>query len=166
MHRSKTKLTKSIVRPGKTQIRLDIRPAWSESSLSAWRSTGSLATHWAHSEDWSDWADAQRLHSTIVFSIDNNVNISSTCSKTVHTKFTKPLILRGHHSPPMWSKNIHFLPNSVRHYLLSSWYTMSSHRIVLSFFTGSTKQNEPNIYPVTGFPTKVCLILTDISSSF
>ena len=28
-------------------------------SLSAWRKLGSLATHWAHSEDWSDWADAQ-----------------------------------------------------------------------------------------------------------
>ena len=27
------------------------------------------------------------------FSIDNNVNISSPCSKTVHTKFTKPLSL-------------------------------------------------------------------------
>ena len=32
-----------------------------------------------------------RLHSTIVFSIDNNVNIASPCSKTVHTKFFKPL---------------------------------------------------------------------------
>ena len=31
------------------------------------------------------------LHSTIVFSIDNNVNISSPCSKIVHTKFIKPL---------------------------------------------------------------------------
>ena len=31
-----------------------------ESSLSAWRKLGSLATHWAYSEDsWSDWADAQ-----------------------------------------------------------------------------------------------------------
>ena len=28
-----------------------IRPVWSESSLSAWRKLGSLATHWAHSED-------------------------------------------------------------------------------------------------------------------
>ena len=28
-----------------------IRPVWSESSLSAWRNLGSLATHWAHSED-------------------------------------------------------------------------------------------------------------------
>ena len=39
------------------QISLDIRPVWSESSLSAWRNLGSLATHWVHSEDWSDWAD-------------------------------------------------------------------------------------------------------------
>ena len=38
---------------------LGIRPVLSESSLSAWRNTGSLATHWAHSKDWSDWADAQ-----------------------------------------------------------------------------------------------------------
>ena len=35
------------------------RPSWSESSLSTWRKIGSLATHWVHSEDWSDWADAQ-----------------------------------------------------------------------------------------------------------
>ena len=47
------------VRPVKTQIKLGICPVWSESSLSAWRKVGSLATHWAHSEDWSDWADAQ-----------------------------------------------------------------------------------------------------------
>ena len=40
-----------IVRPAKTQISLDIRPVWSESSLSARRKRGSLAIHWAHSED-------------------------------------------------------------------------------------------------------------------
>ena len=37
--------------PAKTQISLGIRSVWSESSLSAWRNLGSLATHWAHSED-------------------------------------------------------------------------------------------------------------------
>ena len=42
------------VRPAKMQISLGVRP---ESSLSAWRNFGSLATHWAHSEDWSDWAE-------------------------------------------------------------------------------------------------------------
>ena len=36
------------MRPAKTQISLGIP---SESSLSAWRKLGSLATHWAHSED-------------------------------------------------------------------------------------------------------------------
>ena len=30
---------------------LGIRPVWSESSLSAWRKHGSLATHWVHRED-------------------------------------------------------------------------------------------------------------------
>ena len=45
----------------KTQISLDISPILLESSLSAWRKVGSLATHWAHSEDWSDWADEAEL---------------------------------------------------------------------------------------------------------
>ena len=44
------------VHPAKTQISLGICPDWSESSLSAWRKHWSLATLWAHSEDWSDWA--------------------------------------------------------------------------------------------------------------
>ena len=49
------------VRPAKTQISLGIRSVWSESSLSAWRKLGSLATHEAHSKDWSDWADAAHI---------------------------------------------------------------------------------------------------------
>ena len=52
-------LQKWHVRSSKTQISLDFRPVWSESSLFAWRKLGSLATHWAHSEVWSDWVDAQ-----------------------------------------------------------------------------------------------------------
>ena len=47
--------------PSEDSISLGIRPVWSESSLSAWRKLGSLATHWAHSEDWSDWAEAQAV---------------------------------------------------------------------------------------------------------
>ena len=39
------------VRPAKTQISLGIRPVWPESSLSAWKNIGSLATHWAHNSD-------------------------------------------------------------------------------------------------------------------
>ena len=45
------KTNKVSVRPAKTQISLGIRPVWSVSSLAAWRNLGSLATHWAHSED-------------------------------------------------------------------------------------------------------------------
>ena len=45
------KTNKMSVRPAKTQISLGIRPVWSESSLSAWRNLGPLATHWAYSED-------------------------------------------------------------------------------------------------------------------
>ena len=45
--------------PAKTKISLGIRLVWSGSLLSAWRKLESLATHWAHTEDWSDWADAQ-----------------------------------------------------------------------------------------------------------
>ena len=45
------KTNKVSVCPAMTQISLGIRPVWSESSLSAWRKLGSLATHWAHSED-------------------------------------------------------------------------------------------------------------------
>ena len=38
-------------------LSLGISPVWSVSSLSAWRNTGSLATHWVHSKDsWSAWA--------------------------------------------------------------------------------------------------------------
>ena len=59
LSRLRTKPTNWHVRPAKTQISLGTRPVWSESSLSAWRSTEPFATHWAHSKDWSDWADSQ-----------------------------------------------------------------------------------------------------------
>ena len=56
-----TKPTKWPVCPAKTQISLGICPVWSESSLCAWRNLVSLATHWAHSESWSDWMNAQAV---------------------------------------------------------------------------------------------------------
>ena len=53
------KTNRMSVHTAKTQISLGVHPVWSEYSLSAWRNLGSLAIHWAHSKDWSDWADAQ-----------------------------------------------------------------------------------------------------------
>ena len=55
------KTNKMNVRPAKTQISLGIRPVWSESSLSAWRKLGPLATHWAHSEDSDQTGRVPRL---------------------------------------------------------------------------------------------------------
>ena len=55
------KTNKMSVRPAKTQISPGIRPVWSESSLSAWRKLGSLATHWVHSEDFDQTGRMPRL---------------------------------------------------------------------------------------------------------
>ena len=55
------KTNKMSVRPAKSQISLGIRPVWSESSLSARRKLGSLATHWAHSEDSDQFGRMPRL---------------------------------------------------------------------------------------------------------
>ena len=43
------------------KISLRIRPVWSESSLSAWRKLGSLATHWTHSKDFDQTGRMPRL---------------------------------------------------------------------------------------------------------
>ena len=51
MSRIMRKPAKRASRSAKTQISLGIRPVWSEYSLSAWRKAGSLANHWALSED-------------------------------------------------------------------------------------------------------------------
>ena len=55
------KTNKVTVRPAKTRISLGIRPVWSESSLSAWRNLGSLATHWVHGEDSDQTGQLPRL---------------------------------------------------------------------------------------------------------
>ena len=48
---SHEKTNKMSFVPSEDSDHLGIRPVWSESLLSAWRNVGSLATHWAHSED-------------------------------------------------------------------------------------------------------------------
>ena len=46
------------VRPAKTQISLDVHPVWSVFAVHM-KKCWVLATHKAHSENWSDWVDAQ-----------------------------------------------------------------------------------------------------------
>ena len=68
LSRLMTKTTKWHVHPAKTQISLGIRPVWAESSPSAWMKLGSLATHWAHSEDLSlRWAHSHFVFYTCMF---------------------------------------------------------------------------------------------------
>ena len=78
MSRDVTKPTKRHVRPARTQISLDIRPVWSESSLSAWKNLGSLDTQWAHSEDSDQTGRMPRL----------------ICLRWVHTHFVGFVTLR------------------------------------------------------------------------
>ena len=80
MSRLMTKQTKWHVRPAKTQIYLGIKPVRLESLLSARRKLGSLATHWAHSEDsdqtgWMPrliWVSAGRTVILLVLSWDGS----------------------------------------------------------------------------------------------
>ena len=92
-----TKPTTWHVRPAKTQISLGIRPVWSESSLSAWRNIKSLATQWAHSEDWSDWRMPRLIRvfagRTLVISLV--LSCCGSCVKKLKTCFITCLAEEG-----------------------------------------------------------------------
>ena len=84
------------VRPAKTQISLDIRPVWSESSLSAWRKLVSLATHWAQSKTLirlggcPGWSESSL--GALIFWFCHEVaqiTLSETSCRENTTKFTK-----------------------------------------------------------------------------
>ena len=67
------------------------RSAWSESSLSAWRSIGSLATHWVHREDWSDWVNKLYWRKLISHDLSHDWLVLLYCPKadvmTYHMTF-------------------------------------------------------------------------------
>ena len=69
------------VRHDKTN-KMTVRPAKTQVSLSAWRKLGPLATHWAHSEDWSDWVNAQADSSQKLLRIKVTPDLHLTYSKT------------------------------------------------------------------------------------
>ena len=77
------------VRPAKTQISLGIRPVWSESSLSAWRKSGSLATHWAHSENSDQTGRMTRLIWVFAGRTDTLLVLSCRGSYVVHVSFSR-----------------------------------------------------------------------------
>ena len=81
------KTNKMSVCPAKTQISLGICPVWSESSLSAWRKLGSLATHLAHSNDSGQtgrmprltWVFAGHTATLLVLSCRDSKSPSGVC---------------------------------------------------------------------------------------
>ena len=106
------------VRPAKTQISLGLCPVWSESSLSAWRNLGSIATHWVHSKDsdqtgfvmlWLIWRITYSTTPRFLLSwVDSFINVYTTqylyfllqvflqeCYKAHHLAHLHPWALEG-----------------------------------------------------------------------
>ena len=93
------KTNKIAIRPTKTQIGLGIRPVWSEYLLSAWRKSGSLATHWAHSKD-SDqtgrmprliWVFAWRTVTLLVLSCRGSNFLCALLFKKLNLQHRSPI---------------------------------------------------------------------------
>ena len=88
MSRSMTKPTKWPVHPAKTSAWADTQS--DQSSLSAWRNLGSLATHWAHSNLWSDWASESSLDALVILLVlscgDSNTSNSVVTAKPIGYK--------------------------------------------------------------------------------
>ena len=87
------KTSKVSVRPAKTQISLGIRSVWSGSSLSAWRKFGSLATHWAHSEDSDQTGRMPRL--IWVFSGRTLILLVLSCRGSFDANFSRSCVVHN-----------------------------------------------------------------------
>ena len=89
------KTNKMSVRPAKTQISLGIRPVWSESSLSAWRNLGSLASHWAQAktliglDGCLGWSESSLGAHTFcwVCGVVDHIYLRSRCFPVTYTHF-------------------------------------------------------------------------------
>ena len=113
-----TKPTKWHVRPSKTQISLGIRPVWSESSLSAWRKLGSLATHWVHSEGsaqtgwmpWLIWVFAGHAATLLVLSCCGSYNYCCCISDKINFPLTLGCGWKKYSSLICWKQQwVHFV---------------------------------------------------------
>ena len=96
---------------GKTLISFhtNMSPIWSESSLSAWRKLGSLATHWAHSEDSDQTGQMPRLiwvfagHTAILLVLSRGGSyLLFVYIQHVQCLFVKIKLSNLHHSLPVY----------------------------------------------------------------
>ena len=123
MSRLMIKPSKWHVRQAKAQISLGIRPVWLESSLSAWIKLWSLATHWAHSEDYDQTGRMPRLIWVFAGRIDPFIGF-----------VTRRLILSDYST----DKNI-ILPD----YLFVTSYGPRQANLVLIAYANSEGSGEP-----------------------
>ena len=105
------KTNKMTVRPANILISLGILPAWSESSLSAWRNLWSWSTHWVHREDSSQtgwiprliWVFTGRTFILLVLSCRGSFSHQTIrYEKRLH-HVNKPVSLRSNRSPVLYS---------------------------------------------------------------
>ena len=133
------KTNKMSVCPAKTQISLGIRPVWLESSLSAWRKLGSLATHWAHSED-SDqtgrmprliWVFAGRTYHFVGFVMRRLILKKNKFCMNYFGTFTGPLLMMQTLSAYTYKNILVFKYTVIIHqflFILSSRKASMTHR--------------------------------------
>ena len=95
-------------RPAKTQISLGSRLVWSESSVSAWRKLGSLATHWAHSEDFDQTGRMPRL--IWVFAGRTVILLVLSCRSSFTCIYSKPPECQSVHG--YGSDGVHYVNNT------------------------------------------------------
>ena len=108
-----TKPSKWYVRPAKTQISLDIRPAWSEPPLCAICVAKDPKFHHAESEDWTDWVDAK----------------ADLSIRWAHTSFWRLCQAKGH---------VYFSVSSISRYICLGWGLTSQSTIFQSCRDGAT----------------------------
>ena len=127
----------------RSQISLGIRPVWSESSLSAWRKLGSLATHWVHSKDSEQtgrmprliWVFAGRTVILLVLSWGGSYYecqlgiLMVMCSDLLEAKFSSNLNVAWWH----WHRAPHIHPSIILiwlKYCSKGWKPPNYHCII------------------------------------
>ena len=132
-----------VVRPAKTQIRLGIRPVWSESSLSAWRKLGSLATHWAQSEDSDQTGRMPRL--IWVFAGRTVILLVLSRGGSFHLRWTHAFKYCYYHHTP-WEDLKTYLPFDVTNFNFVWFYYKAHELCLMSNHTRNKAKQLPVVY--------------------
>ena len=142
------------VRPAKTQISLGICPVWSESSLSAWRKLGSLATHWAHSKDSDQTGQMPRL--IWVFAGRTLILLVLSCRGSFFMFFEKVVVVKYiyHRTCKQWCNMFYAYVYKWSYYLISAHaliFNLSYNVAVIQWLTSCHKNRMTTRYITLGY---------------